>query len=108
MSKELLTEISSLDDNFSVDTVQLTYPAIEILDYGEELPTVLESLEEGPLPLIVKVGEEMRLLPKAVAFSGLTIYKLLEVYKIRIYADADKSALITNSVELMEGLKWML
>lgn len=108
MSKELLTEINSLDDNFSRNTVQLTYPSVEILDFGEELPTVLDSLEEGPLPVIVQVGEELRLLPKAVAFSGITLFKLLEVYKLRIHVDQQKSVVISNSTELMEVLRWMV
>ena len=103
MSSELITK---LDDSFSNYQTAMTYPHILLKGINSQpLPVVVEYLEEGDTPLYYEQDGEMYEL-KRVDKSPLNLLKLLKVYAFQLVVGDDKSFDITDTVTLLEGLRW--
>ena len=103
MSSQLITK---LDNNFSNYSTDITYPHILLgVINSQPLPVVIEYLEDGDVPLYyTQDGVTYEL--KRVDKSPLNLLKLLKVYPFTWVAAENTEFEITDTITLLEGLKW--
>lgn len=103
MSSQLITE---LDENFSNNSVDVTYPHIYVTSANTQaLPLIIEMMEEGDVPIYYTQGEETYELAR-VSGDPLNLFKLLRVYTYTIVVSDTTQIEVTDTKSLMEACIW--
>lgn len=101
---ELRTNLSAAS---SREKVEVGYPYIHLDFYGDELPVVLECLEEGPIPVLLS-NEGMLMQIATVRLSARVLEKLSRIYNYTVVLSEVDQRPIRNISDILEVIPWML
>jgi hypothetical protein len=91
-------------DNFKSKSVSTPYPHIKIVELNIATKLVVDSLDEGDMPLLATYKGETKII-KSISNSAININRLLKVNDLDVVFSKDNIYNIQNILDYMEASK---